>query len=84
MAYEMKTVAVGTDWTLITDKVALLQFNDEIEMALTSGLTPTDTIGITMDAKEKYINSAAGVSVWAKAKRGGTGVESVRVAENVI
>lgn len=84
MAYETKTVPVSKEqWTLVTSNVALLQFNDEMEMALTSGATPNSTVGLKMDVDEKYVNGQIGVYVWCKGKLGGTNVESVRVAENV-
>lgn len=84
MAYVTKTVSVTAEWTFITNKVALLQFNDRMQMAITSGSTPTSsTAGFMMEEEEKYINSTAGVSVWAKAiPNNGSGRESVRVAEN--
>ena len=83
MAYTDKVVLVGSDWTLITDKLALIQFNDEMEMYVNEGDTPTATTGFLMEVNEKYINSMAGVCVWAKSKQGGTNVESVRVVEDV-
>ena len=82
MAYVTKTVLVGADWTTITSKIAMLQFNDEMHMAITNGGTPTDTVGFVMNINEKYINSEDGIYVWAKTISGGSNIESVRVVEN--
>lgn len=83
MAYITKTVLVGTDWTVVTSKVALLQFSDEMYMAITDGSTPTEQVGFLMGINEKYINGASELVVFAKAiANRGTGRESVRVAED--
>jgi hypothetical protein len=85
MAYITKTVPIGSSWTLVTSSVALLQFNDEMYMALTGGTTPAEIVGFTMDKGEKYINASDSMSVWAKTKMlQSSGIESVRVSENVI
>ena len=85
MAMTTRTVTLPTDdWTLITSKVALLQFNDEIDMAITDGTTPSELVGFSMARDEKYVNSANGIAVWAKRRTGGTNRESVRVAEDVV
>ena len=81
MAFVTKTVKIESDWLLVTNKVAMLQFNDTMHMALTSGEVPTETVGFVMKAGEKYVNSSSEVSVYAKSLRGGTAIESVRVAE---
>lgn len=84
MAYVTKTVVVNPTWTQVTSAIAMLQFNDEMSMAITSGLTPSESdAGFHMEVNEKYVNGAAGVTVWARSLRGGTGRESVRVAEDV-
>ena len=82
MAMMTKTVLVGTDWTAVTNKVALLQFNDEMMMSLGTAVAPTDPVGFAMARGEKYVNTSDGIVVWAKSKAGGTGTESVRVAED--
>lgn len=80
-----RTVALSTDgWTLITNKIALLQFNDEMDMALTDGTVPSEVAGFNMARGEKYVNSTDGIAVFAKRKAGRTSIESVRVAEDVI
>lgn len=85
MAMTTRTVTLPTDdWTLITSKIALLQFNDEMDMAITDGTTPSELVGFNMDKGEKYVNSTDGLAVWAKRRVGGTNRESVRVAEDVI
>ena len=80
----MKTTTVKLaeeGWTLVTNKQALLQFNDRVFMALTGGPAPDENIGFVMEAREKYINNSNEVSVYVRRIKGGTGVESVRVAE---
>ena len=77
-----KTVMIGSEWTAVTNKVALLQFNDDMTMALGTAAAPSDPIGFSMARNEKYISTVDGIVVWAKAKAGGTGTESVRVAED--
>ena len=85
MAMTTRTVTLPTDdWTLITSKIALLQFNDEMDMAITDGTTPSEFVGFTMIRGEKYVNSTDGIVVWAKRRAGGTNIESVRVAEDVV
>lgn len=84
MAFSTITVNVGTDWTLITNEVAMLQFNDEMQMSIVpNGSTPSETIGLLMQPNEKFEHNDHGVSVWAKGYAGGTGHESVRVAKGV-
>ena len=82
MAMTTKTVMIGNEWTVVTNKVALLQFNDDMTMALGTAAAPSDPVGFSMSRNEKYVNAADGVVIWAKAKGGGTGTESVRVAED--
>ena len=82
MAYVTKTIPISPEWTLITTKVAMLQFNDRMYMAVTSGEEPGESVGFVMGALEKYVNGINGISVWAKSLPGGTRNESVRVAEN--
>ena len=77
-----KTVMIGNEWTAVTNKVALLQFNDDMTMALGTAAAPNDQVGFSISRNEKYVNAADGVVIWAKAKAGGTGTESVRVAED--
>lgn len=84
MAMVTRTVPISATWTLVTTKLALLQFNDKMYMAITSGDTPVEPVGFTMFAGEKYINGADGINVWAKTIQGGTNRESVRVAEDVV
>ena len=84
MAMVTRTVPISDTWTLVTTKLALLQFNDKMYMAITSGGTPVEPVGFTMFAGEKYINGADGINVWAKTIQGGTNRESVRVAEDVV
>ena len=82
MAMTTKTVMIGSEWTAVTNKVALLQFNDDMTMALGTATAPNDPVGFSMSRNEKYVNAADGIVIWAKAKAGGTGTESVRVAED--
>ena len=82
MAMVTRTVPISATWTLVTTKVALLQFNDDMTMALGTTVAPSDPVGFFMSRNEKYVNAADGVVIWAKAKGGGTGTESVRVAED--
>lgn len=84
MAYITKTVPITANWTLVTNKVALLQFNDKMHMVITSGAAPSESVGFVMSALEKYVNTTDGLSIWAKALAGGSGNESVRVAEDVL
>ena len=85
MAMTTRTVTLPTDdWTLITSKIALLQFNDEMDMAVTEGTTPSELVGFNMVRGEKYVNSTDGIAVWAKRRAGGSNIESVRVAEDVV
>lgn len=85
MAYSTSTVIVGTEWTAVTTAIALLQFNDEMQMIINAGSMPAASdAGFKMLADEKYINATAGISVWARAIPGqGTGRESIRLAEDV-
>ena len=82
MAMTTKTVMIGSEWTVVTNKVALLQFNDDMTMALGTTVAPSDPVGFSMSRNEKYVNATDVVVIWAKAKAGGTGTESVRVAED--
>lgn len=83
MAYSTKTVKIESDWTLVTERASLVQFNDSMYMAITSGDTPAEGSGFLMDGGEKYVNSTNGVFLWAKAiPFKGSGVESVRIAED--
>lgn len=84
MGYATKTVNIGNEWTLVTAKPALIQFNDIMHMALTDGDVPAESAGFKMMKDEKYVNTTTGVNVWAKSMRGGSNVESVRVAEETI
>lgn len=85
MAYVTTTVTVGLNWTFITNKIAMLQFNNKMQMVLNGGGTPTDTIGFMMDTHEKYINNSVLISVWARLLPGApAGVDSIRLAEDVI
>jgi hypothetical protein len=85
MAMTTRTVTLPTDdWTLITSKIALLQFNDEMDMVVTDGTAPSESVGFTMIRNEKYVNSTDGIAVWAKRRAGGSNKESVRVAEDVV
>ena len=85
MAYSTSTKIIGTDWTLVTNKVAMLQFNDDMYIAITDGTLPSEQVGFYMVTHEKYINSLAGISVYAKSMPNrGTGKESVRVAEDIV
>lgn len=85
MAYGTRTVNIGTDWTKITNKVALLQFNNAMLMVLTGGTTPTDEAGFVMEVNEKYINNSTSITVWGKTQNhmNMTGINSVRVAEDL-
>ena len=80
MAYSTKTVTVNSTWTLVTNKVALLQFNDDMYMAISSGDMPIDNVGFKMQGNEKYVNGMDGISVWAKTKQKVLITGTVRVA----
>ena len=84
MAYTTRTVQLeGKEWTFITNKVAMLQFNDRIQMTINSGEIPDSTQkGFVMALYEKYVNNDNGITVWAKRMPGGTNSESVTVLEN--
>ena len=75
-----KTVAVGDDWTLITELPSMLQFSSEMYMYITDGAAPTENIGFVMGTNEKYVSSAA-LSIWAKPIKNKTIVKSVKVVE---
>ena len=81
MSYMIKTVKITSDWTLVTSKVALLQFNDDMYMVPGNVTEPTVKVGFKMMQNEKYINNIAGTYIWAKSIIGGSNIESVRVAE---
>ncbi len=84
MAYVTRTEVIGTDWTLVTANVAMIQFNRDMHMLLNAGTTPTDTVGFSMTAGEKYINNSAAITVWAKVVSNiSDGIDSVRIAEDV-
>lgn len=84
MAYLTKTIEVNRDWTLITNKPALLQFNEAMEVILNDGDTPTETAGFRMIKYEKYVNTTTGVHVWGRTFIGTIGSKTVRVAEETI
>lgn len=85
MGYATKTVNLTSDeWILVTEKPALIQFNDVMYMALTDGGVPAEAVGFKMGKDEKYVNTTTGVNVWVKRIYGGTSIESVRVAEETI
>lgn len=77
-----RTVIVGEDWTLVTNVVSVLQFNDIMEVTINNGGVPT-TDGMTVAIGETYTNGAEGLHVWAKKLVGGSGVESIRVLESI-
>lgn len=59
-----KTVMIGSEWTVVTNKVALLQFNDDMTMALGTTVAPSDPVGFSMSRNEKYVNAADGIVIW--------------------
>lgn len=81
---ETKLIKVGKEWTLITNKLAMIQFRYETHMALTDGLEPTIKYGFTMNAGEKYINSSDGVHVWGREVVSGKTNPVVVISEYVI
>lgn len=83
MALDVRTVIVGEEWTLVTSSVSVIQFNDEMYMAVTEGIVPTSDVGFTYMEGDEYTNGANHLYVWVKKKPGGTNVESVRVLENI-
>ena len=83
MHLDTRTVKVSNTWTLITNKTALIQFNDEMYLAITHGTVPTESVGIVMQKYEKHLNGGDHLSVWAKSIYGGTNIESVRIMEAV-
>ena len=83
MHIDTRTVEVSDTWTLITNKTALIQFNDEMYLAITHGTVPTESVGFIMQKYEKHLNGGDRLSVWAKSIYGGTNIESVRIMEVV-
>ena len=87
MAYVTRKQQLTDTWTLVTDKVAMIQFNDKSFMQITSGEIPTELYGFNMARDEKYINSQNGISVWAKVHSnsvGGAYNDSVIVLEDIV
>ena len=87
MAYVTRKQHLTDEWSLVTNKVAMIQFNDKSFMQITSGEVPTELHGFNMARDEKYINSQAGVSVYAKVHSksiGGSYDDSVIVLEDIV
>ena len=71
----------GDSWTLLTDKVSLLQFNGDAYMYISDvANVPAGSVGFTMTKGEKYISSTNGVYVYSKSASGAD-VHSVTVLE---
>lgn len=85
MAYITNTVIVGNEWTLVVTGVAMLQFNSNMYMAVTSGGLPLDNVGFTMDKGEKYVNASGTAQIYAKlATVEPNTIPSVRVLKDVV
>ena len=85
MAYVTRKQHLTDTWSLITNKVAMIQFNDKSFMQITNGEVPTELHGFNMARDEKYINSIDGTYVWAKVHSkavGGMFDDSVIVVED--
>lgn len=86
MAYVTRKQPLTDTWALVTNKVAMIQFNDKSFMQITSGEEPTGLYGFNMDRNEKYINSRDGISIWVKVHSksvGGPYDDSVIVLEDI-
>ena len=71
----------GDSWTLLTDKISLIQFNGDAYMYISDvAAVPANTVGFTMAKGEKYISSTNGIYVYSKSASGAD-VHSVTVAE---
>ena len=57
----------GDNWTLLTDKASLIQFNGDAYMYINDvANVPADSVGFMMVKGEKYISSTNGVYVYSK------------------
>ena len=57
----------GDNWTLLTDKASLIQFNGDAYMYINDvANVPADSVGFRMAKGEKYISSTNGVYVYSK------------------
>ena len=57
----------GDNWTLLTDKASLIQFNGSAYMYINDvANVPADSVGFMMAKGEKYISSTNGVYVYSK------------------
>lgn len=57
----------GGNWTLLTDKASLIQFNGDAYMYINDvANVPADSVGFMMAKGEKYISSTNGVYVYSK------------------
>lgn len=81
MGLSTKTVQVESEWTMVTNKVALLQFNDDMFVILNGSSTPPNKVGTLVKKDETYTNAVPGLYVWAKSKLDGSNIESIRVTE---
>ena len=71
----------GDNWTLLTDKASLLQFNGDAYMYISDvANVPAGSVGFTMTKGEKYISSTNGVYVYGKSASSAD-VHSVTVSE---
>lgn len=80
-SYITKEVAINSEWSMITDKPALIQFTNAAMMSL-GDTVPTGSLGFYMNPNEKYVNTTTGVKVWARSYTNGIGL--VRLAEESI
>lgn len=86
MTYETRAVEIDSrDWILLTNKIAMIQFNSNMIMVInSSGSTPSDNnSGFNMVDGEKYINSKAGLYIWVKSSGGSSEDKYVIIAEEV-
>ena len=69
------------NWTLLTDKASLIQFNGDAYMYINDvANVPADSVGFTMVKGEKYISSTNGIYVYSKSAPNAD-VHSVTIVE---
>lgn len=84
MAYVTVLKSFTTEWTEITNKIAMLQFNSVCYMHL-GGQTPPDedAVGFLMPRNEIYINGSDEVTIWVKLLSEGTKDNTIVLVEKV-
>lgn len=79
MALTTKTIPIGNDWTLVTNDVSAMVFNDIMEVFITHSTTPpasTDQ-GYKVAPGTPYKNCSTNISVYAKMLPSSVGIKSV-------